>query len=99
MASLRDLKKDIDYLMYEVISDCFVYQGIHPDHKTEELQTIINDAVNLRNDLIARVNNPDGKDNPKIVKAYYQAVKKDLTDGADKFFSRLSALSAAKKKK
>lgn len=99
MASLRDLKKDIDYMMYEVISDCFVYQGVHPDHKTEELQAIINDAVSLRNDLIARVNNPDGKDNPKIVKAYYQTVKKDLAVGADKLFSRLSALSIQKKKK
>jgi hypothetical protein len=99
MASLRDLKKDIDYLMYEVISDCFVFQGLHPDDKAEELQAIINDAVNLRNDLIARVNNPDGKDNPKIIRAYYQAVKKDLTGGADKLFSRLSALSTHKKKK
>jgi hypothetical protein len=99
MASLRDLKKDIDYLIYEVISDCFVFQGIHPDHKSDELSAIISDAVNLRNDLIARVNNPDGKDNPKIVKGYYQAVKKDLTDGVDKLFTRLSALTSSKKKK
>ena len=99
MASVRDLKKDIDYLIYEVISDCFVYQGIHPDHKTEEVSAIINDAVNLRNDLISRVNNPDGKDNPKIVKAYYQSVSRDLTNGADKLFSRLSSLSSPKKKK
>jgi len=99
MSSIRDLKKDIDYLIYEVISDCFVYQGIHPDNKSEEVTSIINDAVNLRNDLIARVNNPDGKDNPKIVRAYYQSVRKDLMGGVDNLFSRLSALSAPKKKK
>jgi hypothetical protein len=99
MASVRDLKKDIDYLIYEVISDCFVYQGIHPDKKSDEISAIIDDAVSLRNDLIARVNNPDGKDNPKIVKVYYQSVKKDLSDGVDKLFTRLSALSAQKKKK
>jgi hypothetical protein len=99
MSSIRDLKKDIDYLVYEVISDCFVFQGIHPDNKADEVTAIINDAVDLRNDLIARVNNPDGKDNPKIVKAYYQSVRKDLMEGVDKLFSRLSALSAPKKKK
>ncbi len=99
MSSVRDLKKDIDYLIFEVISDCFVFQGVHPDHKTEEVSAIINDAVSLRNDLIARVNNPDGKDNHKIVKAYYQAVSKDLTSGVDKLFTRLSVLSAPKKKK
>lgn len=94
MASIRELKKDIDYLVFEVISDCFVFSGVHPDNKSDELSQIITDAVNFRNDLIARVNNPDGKDNPKIVRAYYKAVEKDLLVGVDKLFNRLSALTA-----
>lgn len=97
MASVRELKKDIDYLVYEVLSDCFAFSGMHPDDKTEELSSIISDAVELRNDLIARVNNPDGKDNPKIVKAYYKGVEKDLLKGVDKLFTRLSSLPAQAK--
>jgi hypothetical protein len=97
MASIRELKKDIDYLVFEVISDCFVYSNVHPDNKTDELTALISDAVEFRNDLIVRVNNPDGKDNPKIVKAYYKAVQKDLLSGVDKLFERLSSISAKKK--
>lgn len=97
MASVRELKKDIDYLVFEVISDCFVYSRIHSDNQSDELSTIISDAVNFRNDLISRVNNPDGKDNPKILKAYYKSVEKDLLAGVDKLFSRLSALTSTKK--
>jgi hypothetical protein len=93
MASVRELKKDIDYLVFEVISDCFVYSSIHPDNKSDELTTLISDAVEFRNDLIARVNNPDGKDNPKIIKAYYKTLEKDLMTGVDKLFTRLSSLS------
>ena len=93
MASVRELKKDIDYLIYEVISDCFVFTGLHPDIKSDELSAIISDAVDFRNDLIARVNNPDGKDNPKIVKAYYKSIEKDLLAGVDKLFSRLSEMT------
>jgi hypothetical protein len=93
MASVRELKKDIDYLIYEVIADCFVFSDIHPDLRSEELSAIISDAVELRNDLIARVNNPDGKDNPKIVKAYYKSVGKDLLSGVDSLFTRLSDLT------
>jgi hypothetical protein len=93
MASIRDLKKDIDYLIYEVIADCLSYSELHPEVQTEELSAIISDAVDFRNDLIARVNNPDGKDNPKIVKAFYKSVSKDLLEGVDKLFSRLSDLS------
>lgn len=97
MASVRGLKKDIDSLIFEVISDCFVYSGVHRENKSDEVSTIISDAVNFRNDLIARVNNPDGKDNPKIVKAYYKSMEKDLISGVDKLFSRLSALPKKKK--
>jgi hypothetical protein len=96
MASIRELKKDIDYLIYEVISDCFVYSNIHPENKTDELTALISDAVEFRNELIARVNNPDGKDNPKIVKTYYKTLEKDLLTGVDKLFERLSSLSAKK---
>jgi hypothetical protein len=99
MASVRELKKDIDYLIFEVISDCFVYSGVHPENKSDELSAIISDSVTFRNELIARVNNPDGKDNPKIVKAYYKAVEKDLITGVDKLFDRLSTLSTTTKVK
>lgn len=96
MASVRGLKKEIDSLVFEVISDCFVYSGLHPDKESEEVAAIISEAVSLRNDLIARVNTPDGKDNPKILRAYYKSVEKDLVLGVDKLFSRLSALSKKK---
>jgi len=98
MASVKNLKKDIDNLIFEIISDCFMYEGLHPDNKSEDVSGIISDAVNLRNDLIARVNNPDGKDNPKIVRKHYQAVKADLISGVDKLCTKLSSLSKKKKK-
>jgi hypothetical protein len=93
MASVRELKKDIDFLIYEVISDCFVFSGLHPDIKADELSAIISDAIDFRNDLIARVNNPDGKDNPKIIKAYYKLLEKDLLTGVDSLFNRLSEMT------
>ncbi len=93
MASVRELKKDIDYLVFEVISDCFAFTGLHPENKPDEVADIVSEAVKFRNDLIARVNNPDGKDNPKIVRAYYKSVEKDLLTGVDKLFDKLSSLS------
>ena len=96
MSSVRGLKKDIDSLIFEVISDCFVFSGLHSDNKTDEVTAIITDAVELRNGLIVRINNPDGKDNPKIVKAHYKSVEKDLISGVDKLFNRLSSLTKKK---
>jgi hypothetical protein len=97
MASVREFKKDIDYLIFEVISDCFTYMEVNGENKNGEIDAIISDAVGLRNNLIARVNNPAGKDNPKVVRTYFQSVKRDLIDGADTLFDRLSALSVKAK--
>jgi hypothetical protein len=98
MASVRQLKKDIDNQVFELISDCLLFLGLHPDKKSDEISGIIEDAVSLRNDLIARVNNPEGKDNPKIIKQHYNAVVTDLATGVDALCGRLSSLSSKKKK-
>jgi hypothetical protein len=98
MASVRQLKKDIDNQLFEIISDCFLYVGLHPDNKSAEISEIIEDAVSLRNDLIARTNNPDGKDNPKIIKKHFQLIVNDLNSGVDGLCTRLSGLTTKKKK-
>jgi hypothetical protein len=98
MASVRQLKKDIDNQLFEIIADCFLYIGLHPEKKSDEVTAIIDDAVSLRNELIARTNNPDGKDNPKIVRQYYQLIMSDLNSGGDNLCSRLSSLTSKKKK-
>jgi hypothetical protein len=98
MASVKKLKKDIDNQIFELIADCFIFSELHPEDKSDEISGIITEAVSLRNDLIARANNPDGKDDPKIVKKYYQAITADMISGVDKLFKRLSAASKKKKK-
>lgn len=96
MASVKELKKDIDSLIFEVISDSFTYGGLHPDNKHDEVTGIIMDAVSLRNDLIRRVNDPVKSDDYKIVRAHFQQVKKDLFVGVDKLCKQLSALPEKK---
>lgn len=93
MPSVRRLKKDIDCLVFEVISDCFSFGKLHPDEKAEEVTEIISDAVILRNDLINRVNNPVKGDDPAIIKTHFRNVTKDLYVGVDRLFSRLSDLT------
>ncbi|MBG0858925.1 MAG: hypothetical protein IQL11_05435 [Bacteroidales bacterium] len=98
MANIRRLKKAIDSRVYEVISDCFTYSELHPDNNPDEVTGIISDAVNFRNDLFHRVNNPSREHDPGGIKAHYQQVNKDLDSGVDKLFERLSSVSKKKKK-
>lgn len=98
MANLRELKKEIDNQIYGVISDCFAYSEIHPSGKRDEVTVIINEAVDLRNNLISRVNNTGSFADAKQVKAHINTVKADLAAGTDKLFTKLSSVSTKKKK-
>ena len=98
MANIRRLKKDIDAQIYSVISDCFTFSALHPDDKPGEVSGIISDAVNFRNELIHRVNNPSKETDPKSRKVHYQMVNKELAAGIDKLCERLSSVSKKRKK-
>lgn len=96
MASIKDLKKDIDYLVYELISDCFTAMTIQPIDKSDDLAEIVGEAVKLRNDLFSRVKHPGGKEDPKLMKQYYTKVRVDLLEGIDKLFEQLSKVTGSK---
>ncbi|MHC1731588.1 MAG: hypothetical protein AB9888_06145 [Bacteroidales bacterium] len=93
MASIKSLKKDIDFLFFEVISDCFMFTSLHDGPKRAEVQDLIEEAVSARNEFIDRANHPDGKDNPAIVRTYYASLRKELFEKVDGYFERLSAIS------
>jgi predicted HAD superfamily phosphohydrolase len=96
MASVKNLKKDIDFLFFEFISDCFLFTSIHTGEKRNEVQNLIEEAVSMRNEFIDRVNHPDGKDNPALVKAYYTNLSKELMEKVDSYFEKLSDISKLK---
>ena len=98
MANIRRLKKDIDKQIYSVISDCFTFSTLYPDDKPEEVTGIISDAVNFRNELIHRVNNPSKEADPKGRKVHFQMVNRELASGVDKLCERLSSVSKKRKK-
>ncbi len=60
MANLRRLKKDIDYVLEEVVFDCDM-AIIYQPSKEQEIFQIMQQAVALRNELFEKANNPFGK--------------------------------------
>ena len=92
MANLRDIKKDINGLTNEVISDCFLYLYIHKDKNKKEVTGIMKDTLKTRNDLIHRVNHPDSGDRKKI-KKHFGKIRSELVDKMDSHLTKLSKIS------
>lgn len=89
MASIKRLKKDIDYLTFSVVADCFNY-SIVTGKTSDKVSEIVQDIINSRNDLRQRVSG--GR---KIAKAerkvYYKSIFKDLLVNVDGAFNKLSS--------
>lgn len=85
--NLRDIKKDIEYLVGEFIDDCSLFMAFNPERGSEDgLAKIIDEAVDLYNDL-------KDKANAKVEgnkKAYYNGIRKELVEGLDKLCEKLS---------
>ncbi|TRX66508.1 hypothetical protein [Carboxylicivirga sp. M1479] len=80
MASVRELKKDINFLASELITEAYVKQLIKDDVNNDKVAEVMVKAIGFRNDLVAKANHPDGKDNPKMVKAFYKGLRKDMME-------------------
>ncbi|MDR2382529.1 MAG: hypothetical protein LBD76_01430 [Prevotellaceae bacterium] len=92
MASIKNLKKDIVYLVSEVISDAQLFMLFNPKQNTNEAYSVIEEAVEMHNLMIQRANHPDGKDNPKLVKQHYRTLRADLLSQTHSLFERISKL-------
>jgi hypothetical protein len=92
MASIRNLKKDITFLVKGVISDSQAFMLLHPKQNVDAAYSIIEDAVELYNHMYQRANHPDGKDNPKLVRQHYRILHADLLSQTHSLFERISKL-------
>ncbi|HBF87573.1 MAG TPA: hypothetical protein DDX39_02935 [Bacteroidales bacterium] len=93
MANIRNLKKDINYLTSELVSDCYLYMYFHKDKNHDEVVGIISEAVELRNNLMHKTNHPENKDDKKLLKSHFNNLYDEMLESVDVLFNQLSELT------
>ena len=96
MANLRELKKEIDYRLEEVVFDCDMAICFQPSKETEIFE-VMQEAVAIRNDLFTKANNPAEPHNPSLVRKYYAALRADIVRSFEALFEELSKINEVKK--
>lgn len=92
MASKRTLKKSFVTLVCEIYDEIYLLKQLSAEEKATELDALLDDLLVFTDDTIRRIQNPDGKDNPKIIKAYYGQLRQYIRDREDEFNTRLNSL-------
>jgi len=78
MASRRDLKKSINNLTFELVSECLTYKHFHKEMKHNKTQKAMEDLVSKRNELIHKLNHPAEAADYKKNREFYRGVIKEL---------------------
>ena len=74
MANKRDLKKDINYVLGDIIEAVYVWELTNPEKETKNSEAIIDEAINVFDELIVKVNDRSVENK----KAHFKAINQDL---------------------
>ena len=75
--NLRDVKKDIEYVLSAFVDDCYFLAACNPDISDEGLSNLLDEAIDLFNDLKDKVNLSGEMDTAEIFAASDNTIKKD----------------------
>ena len=91
MASKKDLKKDIDYLITDIIFDCYDCMEDHPERDFSSYEEVINEIMVVKEELLERINHFDSAVHGKSTQ-YFQLIKKDLITSITAAYDKLTKL-------
>lgn len=89
MASIRNLKKDINYVLGDIIEAVYIWELTNPSKDTKKSEAIIDEAIKTFDDLIVKVN--DRKAENK--KQHFKAINDELEDRGRKLIDKINGLS------
>ncbi len=88
MASIRNLKKDINYVLGDIIEAVYFWEAANNKQNSKEGSSIIDEAIKVFDDLIEKVNKRD-VDNRK---AHLKKVQASLEEKASGLIEKLNKL-------
>lgn len=91
MASRRKLKKIIRFVSSELITDIYFRCLMSKEVDEQEVDEIVIEIMDLNREYILRTNRPDGKNNPKLVKAYFRKLYSDWQTAMEKVINEIEA--------
>ncbi len=88
MANVRDLKKDINYVLGDIIEAVYVWELTNADKENKKAEGIIDEAIGAFDELIAKVNEKKVEDKKK----HFKAINTELEERGRKLIDKINAL-------
>lgn len=89
MASIKDLKKDINNVLGDIIEGVYVVEAANGKNNSKEGAAIIDEAIETFDELIEKVN----KNKVENKKAHFNEVRNELETKATKLVDKLNKMA------
>lgn len=93
MANKRNLKKEINFLAEELVTNCFLSSAFINGSDDEKFDELIGRILDMQGEFLSRVNHPNGTKNAKLVKEYYKSLLADFDKYVGEILIELDALN------
>jgi len=88
MASIQDLKKDVNTVLSSVIDECTIELLSADDKKSVELEKIIDESIEVFDSIIEKINQKKVENRANHLKA----VKNELQENANRLLEKIAKL-------
>ena len=88
MASIKNLKKDINYVLGDIIEECYAWELLNPNKDTKGTEAIIDEAIIAFDGLIDKIHDKsiDSK------KAHFKGITLELEETANNLLEKVNKL-------
>lgn len=84
MASKKDFKKELNYIVFDVVEECFSIQ-LYNATKTEASNQLIDEVIDFRNQMTSKIHAAKSKKD-------FPALKNEVEDAAIEFVHKLNEI-------
>jgi hypothetical protein len=95
MSKRRILKKEISYTAGDLFTEVLIYAQCMPNVDQEKVDPLLTRILEMSDKFVLRAGHPDGKDNHKIIRAFYQKLRADFNNEVDAIAAEISSLFKA----
>ena len=88
MANVKNLKKDLNYVLGDIIEAVYMWEMATAGHPTESSNALIDEAIAAFDQLIVKVN----AKNVENKKAHFKQINQDLEDVANQLVTKINNL-------
>jgi hypothetical protein len=92
MTNRRELKRNINGLLGDVIDECYISLLNNKGKNEKEVELIVDEVADLANDLINRTNASKYIKNRSEKKKYFAAIKEELGEKVIAYVDKINAL-------